>query len=203
MAIDPAKICAERGYGAMCAFTREFTHPPDRTHYCSADARERFFKDGKRFPPGAYEHESLAWRGTQWRTYCSHERAQIMGWPYEALQEEISKAKGLGWCQTERRRNSWIGNGFHAPSIMVFLVMLVRVAQGMDIPSPRHGQDEIHLRSRIIGTVWEPGFRIPGVMDEQGLLHDIKPPPNMAGLTPVITACKRGRMPLKANGCPT
>ena len=43
----------------MHTLTREFRHPTDRTYKCSADAVNRLHADARRFPPGAYEEESL------------------------------------------------------------------------------------------------------------------------------------------------
>ena len=58
----PACFGRERK-GAMHTFTREFRHPEDRMASVSAAAAERFLCDGKRFPPGAYEANSLVWKG--------------------------------------------------------------------------------------------------------------------------------------------
>merc|ERR1712023_358689 len=99
------------------------------------------------FPPGSYEAESLAWKGKTWRSYDAYERAQIMGWPYEAMQEEWAREKGYSWEEAEARRNSFIGNGFHAPSIMLFFVLLRQVMQGESIPTLRIPSEEMQLRN--------------------------------------------------------
>ena len=59
---------------------------------------------------------------------------------------------------------SFIGNGFHAPSIMLFFVLLLQVMQGEGIPTLRIPSEEMHLRNKLRGTVWEPGFTIPGIL---------------------------------------
>ena len=166
LGIDPERILRDKGKGAMCTFSREFVHPEDRMKTASKEAQKRFLQDGKRFPPGSYEAESLAWKGKTWRSFSAYERAQIMGWPYEAMQEEWAREKGYSWDEAEARRNSFIGNGFHAPSIMLFFVLLLQVMQGESIPTLRIPSEEMQLRNKLRGTVWEPGFTIPGVLQE-------------------------------------
>ena len=173
-ALDPEKICKQGGKGAMCAFSREFPHPDDRMSRSSQAAQKRFLTDGKRFPPGAYEDHSLAWKGSIWRTFTSCERAQMMGWPYEALQEGLFRARGDDWKEGERKRNSFVGNGFHAPSIMIFLALLLHVVEGARIPALLYPVNEENFRSRIHGTPWEPGFNVPGTLDGHSLLTEIR-----------------------------
>ena len=173
-AIQPDRICEQGGKGAMCAFSREFPHPEDRMSQASAQAQQRFLQDQKRFPPGAYEPRSLAWKGESWRTFTSCERAQIMGWPYEALQESILRPVDQDWQTGERKRNSYIGNGFHAPSVMIFLAMLLQVIDCVDVPPLLYPEGEAQLRARIRGTPWEPGFCIPGTLDAHALLDEIR-----------------------------
>ena len=174
MGIDPEKILKERGKGAMCTFSREFVHPEDRMKTASKEAQKRFLQDGKRFPPGSYEAESLAWKGKTWRSYDAYERAQIMGWPYEAMQEEWAREKGYSWDEAEARRNSFIGNGFHAPSIMLFFVLLLQVMQGESIPTLRIPSEEMQLRNKLRGTVWEPGFTIPGILQGADVVKEVQ-----------------------------
>eukprot|EP00435_Cladocopium_sp_Y103_P064411 s568_g26.t1 len=51
--LDPAKVMAEGGKGAMHTFTREFFHPTDRLRQASPEAAHRFEVDHRRFPPSA------------------------------------------------------------------------------------------------------------------------------------------------------
>ena len=37
------------------------------------------------FPLDSYEEKNLAWKEKEWRTYTSSERAQMMGFPIQAL----------------------------------------------------------------------------------------------------------------------
>ena len=174
LGIDPEHVVQEKGKGAICTFSREFTHPEDRMKTASKQAQKRFLQDGKRFPPGSYEAGSLAWKGDAWRSFTAYERAQMMCWPYEAMQEEWAREKGFSWAEAEARRNSFIGNGFHAPSIMLFFVLLLQLLPSESIPVPKIPSDEMYLRSRLKGTVWEPGFGIPGVLESGDLLQEVR-----------------------------
>ena len=174
LGIDPEQIIKDKGKGAICTFSREFIHPEDRMKTVSTQAQHRFLQDGKRFPPGSYEANSLAWKGKVWRSFTACERAQIMGWPYEAMQEEWAREKGYSWDDAEARRNSFIGNGFHAPSIMLFFVLFLQVLQGESIPVLRIPADEMRLHEKLKGTVWEPGFAIPGVLRSADLIQEIQ-----------------------------
>ena len=172
---DPTKVCAQDGRGAMYTFTRQFFHPSDRCARCSREAVERFYADNCQFPPDAYEEISLAWKGDQWRTLTSEERAQIMGFPPQALGCG-RKYSSADWRRHEMHRNCWIGNGFHAPSIMLFIVLMFQIALGdaSTCPSVFYAAREDALRQRIRGTVWEPGFSIPGLLTPSELCLDIR-----------------------------
>ena len=148
---DPQHIVEAKGKGAMHTFTREFHHPEDRLASVSAAAAERFLCDGKRFPPGSYEANSLVWKGPTWRTLSPGERAQIMGVPPESL----SHVPGNPELKAQRQ-NSILGNGFHVFSVMAILSMMPQVL-GSKLPPPLFDTSEVGLASRCSHTVWEPG----------------------------------------------
>ena len=107
----------------MHTFTREFHHPADRTHTCSSEAVNRFHEDARRFPPAAYEQESLLWRKEEWRQPTPTERALIHGMPpclIRSLQSHVGK-------QTIAMQNSAVGNGYHLPSMMLALFILFQL----------------------------------------------------------------------------
>ena len=149
--IDPQHILRKKGEGAMHTFTREFLHPSDRVASVSPSAAERFVSDSKRFPPGAYEAPSLAWKGPSWRTLSPGERAQILGVPPECL----SKVPGHPELKIQRQ-NSILGNGFHLFSIVALFSMLPQIL-GTKIPPPLPDIAEAALLARCVHTVWEPG----------------------------------------------
>ena len=148
---DPQKVMAQGGKGGFHTFTREFFHPDDRVHSCSAEAAARFYTDNRRFPPGAYESHSLLWRRDDWRQPSSAERCALMGIPPAAVMSVHTPP-----ARREQQRNSLIGNGFHIPSIMILMTLLPHVLQAKFIHHPLDPGDG-PLKARIAGTVWEPG----------------------------------------------
>ena len=92
----PSTVLFEDGFATVFApgdagrkfhpFTREFRHPTDRVKQASPEAADRFYDDHQRFPPAAYERESLLWRQEEWRTPTPAERAQLHGLPPSHLQ---------------------------------------------------------------------------------------------------------------------
>ena len=149
--IDPPNVLRKKGEGAMHTFTREFLHPADRIASVSPSAAERFVSDSKRFPPGAYEAPSLAWKGPSWRTLSPGERAQILGVPPECM----SKVPGHHDLKTQRQ-NSILGNGFHIFSVIALFSMLPQIL-GTKLPPHLPDAAEVELCSRCVHTVWEPG----------------------------------------------
>ena len=168
--IDPQHVVEEKGKGAMHTFTREFRHPEDRMASVSAAAAERFLCDGKRFPPGAYEANSLVWKGPTWRTLSPGERAQIMGVPPESL----GHVPGGPELKTQRQ-NSILGNGFHVFSVVALLSMMPQVL-GAKLPSPLFDPSEVGLMSRCSHTVWEPGRldHFHGLLGAGEIIHQMQ-----------------------------
>jgi hypothetical protein len=167
---DPVEVLRHRGAGAFHPFTREFYHPADRVHLTSPDAAERFFQDGRRFPPSAYVRESLVWRGDSWRQPAPHERCQIMGIPARCL-DSISGPSTI----KRQRQNSLIGNGFHIPMIMALFAMLPQLLEAK-LTHPVLDFSESQLRHRLQGTVWEPGrlTTYPGLLQPSDIVSDMQ-----------------------------
>ena len=126
---DPADVLKNQAAG-FHPFTREFYHPEDRISEASAQAVDRFFEDHKRFPPSAYEDNSLLWNGDAWRQPFPGERCQIMGLPPSAVVSPPGPMHAKHKVQ-----NSWVGNGFHLPSILVLLCFIPQLL-GAKVPPP-------------------------------------------------------------------
>eukprot|EP00435_Cladocopium_sp_Y103_P000858 s5581_g1.t1 len=153
-------VVTQEGQGAMHPFTREFFHPTDRVAGSSPEAVERFMSDARRFPPSAYEDNSLLWRDDTWRQPLPAERAQMMGLPPDSL----GCVPGEPSVQRQRQ-NSLIGNGFHIFSIMALFCLLPQLLEAK-IPPALVDVAEVDLRQRLDQTVWEPGRldHFPGLL---------------------------------------
>ena len=176
LCIDPHKVVRDKGVGAIHPFVREFPHPEDRVREASAEAVTRFYADDKRFPPSAYEEPSMAWKGTQCRTFTPDERAQMHMLPPSAVigaaVAENSRAR------KEQVRNSLIGNSLHVPSIMLAFIVLLQLLPPAQA-RPQMGFPfcpvEQCLRDRIRHTALEPGLAasVPGVLTAENIVEDM------------------------------
>ena len=165
--LDPLVILKQRGEGAMYPFTREFFHPTDRCAQATPEAVSRFMQDSRRFPPSAYEDHCLLWKGTEWRQLLPHERCQLMGWPAET----VASVKGPG-ASRRQTQNSIIGNGFHLFTLLALFCMAPQVL-GSKLPPQLSCWEELALRERLSGTVWEPGrmAAFPGLLSASKILQ--------------------------------
>ena len=154
----------------MHTFTREFYHPEDRVPEVSPEAAERFYADQRRFPPGAYEENSLLWQGRQWRQPSPAERCRLMCLP-PAL---VAPARGNQVKRTQVQ-NSFIGNGFHIPCVVALLAMLPSILEAKFVPSFT-SNEEAALGARLRHTVWEPGRLevMPGVLTATEVCQDLQ-----------------------------
>ena len=109
-------------------FSREFYHPCDHLDGASASAIERFHADSRSFPAPAYEESSLLWRNSDWRVPSPEERSMMMAIP-------ISATAAVGGPEPRRTQvhNSLLGNGFHLPSIMCLLCVLIAVSEAKPV----------------------------------------------------------------------
>ena len=153
---SPEKVVQQGGVGAMYPFTREFPHPDEPTR-AEWDVVARWRQDGRRFPVDSYGVGNLAWRGNDWRTLTSAERAQIHGFPPAAVKPMNAAIKEK---DRERIANCAIGNGFHCPSMMVIMILLLQAARTAAISPQGVGPagDEVALRKRIEGTVFDENY---------------------------------------------
>ena len=151
---EPDLVVRDAGKGAMYPFTREFRHPNEPTR-AAWEVVQRWQSDDKRFPVDAYAEENLLWRGQEWRTPTSSERAQAHGCPPSSVMPDY--AEGLGEKEAERLANCAIGNGFHIPSVMLVFMLLLQSAASCPAPQSRltRSRDEVALHARVRGTVFD------------------------------------------------
>jgi hypothetical protein len=176
LAIDPSAVVANKGAGAMYTFTRNFAHPRDLEKHASAGAVARFRSDSQQYPPKAYEEKSLAWRGEEWRTLDSRERAAIHEVPYDILSP--CDRMGSSPAKAEAMKCCLLGNGLHMPSFLVIVYLMLQLVEPAkseyitklnfdeQIPGARYAHDESCLRDRVRGGVFEPGrmTNFPGIL---------------------------------------
>ena len=175
LAFDPKVVCRSGGKGAMGTFTREFKHPTDHVSRCSAQAVQRFNEDGRRFPPFAYESGSLMWRGRDWRVPSPSERAQMMGLPARICDpaDPLFQEPNLRVAA----KNCCVGNGFHLPSVALFLFCLLQtVNTTAALTQLGAAADEARLRARVENTVFQPGLpeSFPGILDARDLTKELR-----------------------------
>ena len=168
---DLLLVLKNKGQGAMHPFTREFFHPTDRTPFSSPEAVGRFYEDNRRYPPAAYEEQSLLWRHSTWRQPEPEERAQLMGWPSQLT----SAAPPNSQYPSRATRNSFIGNGFHIPTLLAVLSFIPQLLAGK-IPQPLFPVDELQLINRLQGTIWEPDriYSFPGLLTSSDIIYQMK-----------------------------
>ena len=141
----PEQVVVHGGKTARYPFTREFWHPDERTD-ASRSAQERWRTDGRKFPPGAYEDQNLAWRGEQWRALLAEEKAQLHGMPPRAPFRG-DRVKDCDFEEVEKNAHCLIGNGFHIPSLMLVFILLLQA-----VPA-----EAVSLHSSTSRTAWHYG----------------------------------------------
>ena len=168
--VDPKKVVKEQRLGAMRPFTREFFHPADRVAQATPAAAARFHQDYRRFPPAAYEENSLLWSGDHWRQPSPDERSQLLGVPVAATQA----VKG-SQDQRTKIRNSLLGNGFHLPSVMALLCCLPSI-MGSKLTRQPLDLDELALGARLNNTIWMPGrlAAMPGLLTSRTICEELQ-----------------------------
>ena len=163
---NPQDVVDSQGKGAMYPFTREFYHPDDLVSQCTPAAATRFYQDDRRFLAPAYDEGSLFWRGADWRTPLPMERLQMMGWPAGAVDHVEGPA-----LKKRQVQISFIGNGFHLPTLLAVLCFLPGL-MASKIPPVVFDPSESNLRERLLGTVWEPERleAFPGLLTVEDLV---------------------------------
>ena len=169
----PEQVVVDGGVGAMYPFTREFRHPDEPTR-ADPDTVARWKKDERRFPVDSYETKNLAWKGNHWRTLTSSERAQLHGFPPGAVRPQWTQEKEEA---LERKANCAIGNGFHCPSLMLVMVLLLQAA-GATASAPKAMSlpiQEAALIGRIRDTVYDDHYlqAMPGIMSSDACIDEM------------------------------
>ena len=176
--VDPEKVVAAGGRGAMYTFTRAFPHPDDQP--ASDAARARAAADGRRFPNPAYEEGSMLAKGKDkakvLRPLSAEERAAVHGYPKSILSEGYN-SEAYTTAEREDKLCSMIGNGYHIPSLMMVLVLLstLQGAKAQNIGRSLTCIKEGSLRARVDGTAFQPGVcdSFPGVLGADAVAEDI------------------------------
>ena len=150
----------------MFTFTRCFPHPEDKVRTESTATQQRFYDDQRQYPPGAYRQESLAWRGGAWRTLTAHERALVHGMPLSVID---AIAPALPAPARHQVQCSAVGNGYHLPSLMLAVVILLQLGPSLAwgtaeawtpaMALPRFqlsDPEEAGLRQRFSGSIFDP-----------------------------------------------
>ena len=77
--------------------------------------------------------------------------------------------------QRQQIQHSFLGNGFHLPSIIAILCFLPQLL-AFKVPLPLALADEQALKSRLQGTVWEPGRiqTFPGLLSAQQVVDEMQ-----------------------------
>ena len=122
----------------------------------------------------SYEAKNLAWKGGQWRTLLSAETAQIHGFPPGAVRPQWTQE---GEEALERKANCALGNGFHCPSLMLIMLLLLQ-AVGASATSPSTlgtPAQEMALIKRTTNTVFDDHFlrAVPGIMTSDACVDDM------------------------------
>ena len=165
----------KNGEGALFPFTKEFQHPHEKTQ-ATADAKSRWQQDGRRFPQLAYEAENLVWRGRMAHAHRQRRELHCMASPGgEAHADEQERTR----TRCEAMANSAIGNGFHLPSMMLFMFLLLQgvVGEEQQMQSPYCGigvaADEEDSRRRIAGTVLDENVlkSTQGTLRPRDIIH--------------------------------
>ena len=194
----PAEVVKNGGRDARYPFTREFYHPDDPTT-ASKETVQRWKQDEKRFPVDAYTENNLLWRGREWRTLTSSERAQVHGVPPSAVRPDDMKK--MTEKEAEKLANCAVGNGFHLPSLMIVFMLLLQSAVASPTPSGRmsRAHQETELANRIRGTVFQDDVlrATPGILtahqcvDQMQLIFKQLPDGPTSGALPWRTVRQR------------
>ena len=169
--VDPKANVMDASLPRLFTFTTEFPHPLDDDHMASAQAVARFREDSGRFPVEAYEDISLAWRQGEWRTLTPSERAAIHCLPPDSVSTST-----LHHVHRDRRtmvRNSWVGNGFHIPSLVIVLLLLTA---GVRAAPPLQCVFEQHLRETVHGSPFDDSAlrAFPGQRSVDQVVDDVR-----------------------------
>ena len=132
----------------------------------------RFEQDARRFPVEAYEDFSLAWRNEEWRTLKPSERAMVHGLPPDAVSS--TTLQGLSEDRRTQIRNSWIGNGFHIPSLVLIIFMLV--SEAASTPASLECVFEKHLQDAVPGSPFDEAVlsAFPGRLTADSLVAEVQ-----------------------------
>ena len=72
-------------------------------------------------------------------------------------------------------QNSLIGNGFHIPSVLAILCFIPQLL-ATKIPLPMLDYEEVGLKGRLVGTIWQPGRieTFPGLLNSTTVVNEVQ-----------------------------
>ena len=127
MGTPGAKYAPTYAQGRFLTFTTAFRHPADRPPPAGKGDQfvfQRFVDDDRLRPLASYVRGNVLWKGSQARPLNPDECEVLIGLPRGAT-ADFEPKKGQTPKQT---RLHAIGNSFHVPSIVMFLMLLFGVA---------------------------------------------------------------------------
>ena len=170
--IDPKANIQDQKLPRTFTFTREFPHPLDGDQSGTAQAVTRFEQDARRLFGESYEDFSLAWRNEEWQALTPSERAMVHGLPPDAVSS--TTLHGLSEDRRTQIRNSWIGNGFHIPSLVLIMFMLVSEVASM--PASLECVFEKHLQDAVPGSPFDEAVlrSFPGRLTADSVVSEVQ-----------------------------
>ena len=106
--------------GRFATFTTVFPHDADHgAAQADAAQRNRFFKDGRRFPLNTYSADNCVSKDMELRVPDADERERAMDYP-----PGWTSGLQLRGRSVEDSRSHAIGNGFHIPSVALLIALL-------------------------------------------------------------------------------
>ena len=120
------------------------------------------------------EVKDLAWKNEEWRTLCTAEKAQIHCLPPDAVSEAtLQHLKPEGRAAVQ---NSWVGNGFHLPSVCLVLFIVASSVKAEQVAEGIPVEQETSLANRVRNTVLDEYvmIRAPGLLSPEQLFDEVK-----------------------------
>ena len=171
--------------GRFLTFTTAFYHPADRGDRSNLELLARFQEDQCRFPLAHYAKGNLLKLPSgRLRPLTALERERLMGLPdhyTSPIENAIANPDKHQAHALSNARLTALGNGWHVPSITIFLIsMLLGPAQPMTL-CPQEGAQ--WSRCHCSGTVWDPQWNPQYPRTPHSVLADACSmfPPDMLG----------------------
>ena len=164
MPTPPSEVVLQQGAGALYTFTQCFSHPNDGLVHVSLAAARRFERDGKAYPPMAYEADRALVRDQEARVPFIEEKAKMMCMPLAlVLSDSTNKAQ-------RTKAASLLGNSFHIPSLAAFFLYLVQLLPATAAPLPVLPNPY----TTVFGHDRQSAAELPGIYHAANFTADLK-----------------------------